>query len=31
MGAVLVVVGGLLFTGAFEMLARFGLFVDFGI
>jgi cytochrome c-type biogenesis protein len=31
MGAVLVVVGVLLFAGAFELLARFGLFVDFGI
>jgi len=31
MGAVLVIVGMLLFSGAFALLARFGYFVDFGI
>jgi cytochrome c-type biogenesis protein len=31
MGVVLVIVGILLFSGAFALLARFGYFVDFGI
>jgi cytochrome c-type biogenesis protein len=31
MGAVLIVVGALLFLGTFETLSRFGFFVDFGI
>ena len=31
MGVVLVIVGILLFAGVFELLARFGFFVDFGI
>jgi cytochrome c-type biogenesis protein len=31
MGVVLVIVGVLLFTGVFELLARFGYFVNFGI
>ncbi|MFH1185543.1 MAG: cytochrome c biogenesis protein CcdA [Chloroflexota bacterium] len=31
MGVVLVIVGVMLFTGVFELLARFGFFVDFGI
>jgi cytochrome c-type biogenesis protein len=31
MGVLLVVVGVMLFTGVFELIARFGYFVDFGI
>jgi cytochrome c-type biogenesis protein len=31
MGVILVIVGGLLFSGAFETLSRFGTFVDFGL
>lgn len=31
MGAVLVIIGGMLFLGIFEHLARFGFFVDFGL
>jgi cytochrome c-type biogenesis protein len=31
MGVVLVIVGVLLYAGVFELLARFGLFVNFGI
>jgi cytochrome c-type biogenesis protein len=31
MGVILILVGGLLFFGLFEQIARFGYFVDFGI
>ena len=31
MGVLLVIVGGMLFFGVFEQLARFGIFVDFGL
>jgi len=31
MGVLLIIVGGMLFLGIFEQLARFGLFVDFGL
>ena len=31
MGVILVIVGVLLFAGVFELIARFGYFVDFGI
>jgi len=31
MGLILVIVGAMLFLGTFEQIARFGLFVDFGI
>lgn len=31
MGAVMVVIGVMLFLGTFELLARYGLFVDFGL
>ena len=31
MGVMLVIVGVLLFAGVFELIARFGYFVDFGI
>jgi cytochrome c-type biogenesis protein len=31
MGVILVIVGIMLFTGVFELIARFGYFVDFGI
>lgn len=31
MGVILIIVGALLFTGTFEKLARFGIFVDFGL
>ena len=31
MGVILVIVGVMLFTGVFELIARFGYFVDFGI
>ena len=31
MGVVLIVVGVMLFLGTFENLARFGVFVDFGL
>ena len=31
MGIILIIVGVLLFLGTFEQLARFGLFVDFGL
>ena len=31
MGALLIIVGGMLFMGIFEQLARFGYFVDFGL
>jgi cytochrome c-type biogenesis protein len=31
MGVILVIVGAMLFSGVFELLARFGYFVDFGI
>jgi len=31
MGIVLIIVGFMLFMGTFEQLARFGLFVDFGL
>jgi cytochrome c-type biogenesis protein len=31
MGIILIIVGIMLFLGTFEQLARFGLFVDFGL
>jgi hypothetical protein len=31
MGIILIVVGVMLFLGTFENLARFGVFVDFGL
>lgn len=31
MGVILIIVGAMLFLGTFEQLARFGLFVDFGL
>ncbi len=31
MGVILVIVGGMLFAGTFELLARYGFFVDFGL
>jgi cytochrome c-type biogenesis protein len=31
MGVVLVIVGALLFAGVFELLARYGFYVNFGL
>jgi len=31
MGVLLVIVGAMLFLGTFELLSRYGLFVDFGL
>ena len=31
MGVVLVIVGGMLFAGIFELIARYGYYVNFGL